>query len=109
MDSPSGGPSTILQAETGKGLFRFYLDENSSDSNSNYPGVVTLNGKVAFACIQDHRTYRTPTYIIKSKQGEDELVNLWYIKFNAFFEKEQKDNPELYEDKMDDLWRSWPE
>lgn len=109
MDSPSNGPSTILQAETGKGLLRFYLDENSSDSDENYPGVVTLNGKVAFACIHDQRTYRTPTYIIKSKQGEDDMVNLWHIKFNAFFEKEQKDNPELHEDKMYDLWGSWPE
>ncbi|WP_162286916.1 hypothetical protein [Pantoea stewartii] len=106
IDAPSGGSSTILQAETKKGLFRFYLDENSSDSD--YTNAFTINGSVVFECIHNRGAYRTPTYIIKLNQGESEMVNLWHLKSEPFYKEEQKNNTQSYDDKIYDLWESWP-
>lgn len=106
IDAPSGGSSTVLQAETKKGLFRFYLDENSSDSD--YINAFTINGNIVSECIHNRGAYRTPTYIIKSDKGEGEIVNIWHLKTESFYKEEQNNNTQSYDNKIHDLWESWP-
>lgn len=104
VNIPKSGASTILQAETKKGLFRLYFDENINDN----PSAVTMNGKVSFECVHNQEAYRTPTNIVKSAQGKDEIVNIWQLKLAPLLKEQQKNNSIIYNEKIGDLWDSWP-